>query len=70
MPTVGRQGGFEARLSSGGVAYARAHRGVTPYEAELAQRVVGMSAITTQADAMKAFGRILGQGARGCQSVC
>ena len=36
---------------------------MTPFEAELSQRAVGLSAVTTQADAMKAFGRTLGQGA-------
>lgn len=62
-PTVGKNGGFEVVLASGGRAYASARRGVTAFEAELSQRVVGLSAVTTQADAMKAFGRVLGQGA-------
>ncbi len=63
IPRVGREGGFTVCIASGGVAYAPARRGVTPFEAELSQRVVGLSAVTTQADAMKAFGRTLGQGA-------
>ena len=63
LPQVGREGGFTVCISSGGVAYAPARRGVTPFEAELSQRAVGLSAVTTQADAMKAFGRTLGQGA-------
>lgn len=63
IPQVGREGGFTVCIASGGVAYASARRGVTPFEAELSQRAVGLSAVTTQADAMKAFGRTLGQGA-------
>ena len=63
VPSVGRDGGFEVKLVSGGTAFAPARRGVTPFEAELSQRAVGLSAVTTQADAMKAFGRMLGQGA-------
>ncbi len=63
IPQVGRNGGFTVCTASGGMAYAPARRGVTPFEAELSQRVVGLSAVTTQADAMKAFGRTLGQGA-------
>ena len=63
IPQVGRRGGFTVCTASGGTAYASARRGVTPFEADLAQRVLGQSAVTTQADAMKAFGRILGQGA-------
>ncbi len=63
VPHIGKNGGFTVCLASGGVAYASARRGVTPFEAELSQRVVGCSAITTQAGAMRAFGRILGQGA-------
>ena len=63
IPQVGREGGFTVCIASGGVAYAPARRGVTPFEAELSQRAVGLSAVTTQADAMKAFGRTLGQGA-------
>lgn len=60
---TGMNGGFEVHTASGGRAYAPALRGVTPFEAELAQRAVGLSAITTQAAAMHAFGRTLGQGA-------
>ncbi len=63
VPTVGQTGGFEVKLASGGIAYAAARRGVTPFEAELSQKAVGLSAVTTQADAMKVFGRVLGQGA-------
>lgn len=59
----GRNGGFAVETAAGGRAFAPARRGVTPFEAQLAQRVAGLSAVTTQADAMRAFGRILGQGA-------
>ena len=63
-PVTGRTGaGFAVETVAGGRAFAPARRGVTPFEAELSQRAVGLSAVTTQADAMKAFGRILGQGA-------
>ena len=62
-PTVGKAGGFTVRLVSGGCASATAGRGVTPSEADLSFRVEGLSAVTTQADAVHAFGRILGQGA-------
>ena len=63
-PVTGRSGaGFAVETAAGGRAFASARRGVTPFEAELSQRAVGLSAVTTQADAMKAFGRILGQGA-------
>ena len=62
-PTVGKAGGFTVHTASGGCAWAPAGRGVTPTEAELSERVVGLSAVTTQADAVHAFGRMLGQGA-------
>lgn len=62
-PTVGKAGGFTVHTTSGGCAWAPAGRGVTPTEAELSERVVGLSAVTTQADAVHAFGRMLGQGA-------
>lgn len=60
---VGMEGSFTVETASGGVATATARRGVTPYEARLAQAVVGEQAICTQALAVRAFGRILGQGA-------
>ncbi len=60
---TGVQGGFTVRTVAGGEATAYARRGVTPYEAELSQRVVGKEAVCTQALSMYAFGRTLGQGA-------
>lgn len=63
IPKIGKEGGFEVHLASGGSAYASARRGVTPFEGELAKKIEGHSAVTTQTLAMKAFGRILGQGA-------
>lgn len=60
---TGKEGGFTVHTAAGGSAFAAARRGVTSFEAELAQRAVGLSAITTQATVMKVFGRILGQGA-------
>lgn len=60
---VGQQGGFTVKTASGASAFASARRGVTPFEAQLAQRVVGLPAVCTQALAMRAFGRVLGQGA-------
>lgn len=60
---VGQKGSFTVRTASGGEATSSPRRGVTVFEAELAQRVVGEVAICSQALAMKAFGRILGQGA-------
>lgn len=59
----GQQGSFTVRTASGGQASSRPRRGITPFEAELAQRIVGQPAVCTQALAMQAFGRILGQGA-------
>lgn len=60
---TGVQGGFVVETVSGGRGEARARRGVTPYEARLAQMIVGEQAVCTQALAVRAFGRILGQGA-------
>lgn len=60
---AGRQGQFKVLTASGGIGIASPRRGITPFEAELAQRCIGEQAICTQALAMKCFGRTLGQGA-------
>ncbi len=60
---TGMKGSFTVHTASGGVASSSPRRGITAFEAELAQRVVGEQAVCSQALAMKAFGRILGQGA-------
>lgn len=60
---VGKHGSFTVHTASGGCASASPRRGITPFEAELAQRIVGEQAICSQTLAMKAFGRTLGQGA-------
>lgn len=60
---TGVRGGFVVETVSGGRGEARARRGVTPYEARLAQMIVGEQAVCTQALAVRSFGRILGQGA-------
>lgn len=59
----GLKGCITVKTASGGSASAIPRRGLTKYEAELAQRVVGEQAVCTQALAMKAYGRIMGQGA-------
>lgn len=56
-------GWITVRVKGGGEGRARARRGVTPYEVELMQRVIGFDARFTQAAAFRAFGRIYGQGA-------
>lgn len=61
--TTGVDGAFRVRTSTGGIGTACARRGITPFEAELAQRCVGEQAVCTQALSMKCFGRTLGQGA-------
>ena len=60
---TGRKGRFEVETASGGKGSAAARRGITTAEARLAQFVVGLQAICTQALASTAFGRIYGQGA-------
>lgn len=50
------------RTSGGGVGKTFARRGITPYEAELMQRVLEHDGIYTQKLAVKAFGRMYGQG--------
>lgn len=60
---VGIQGGFIVETAAGGRGQAWARRGITPYEARLAQAVLGEQAVCTQALAVRAFGRIMGQGA-------
>lgn len=60
---AGLDGRFTVLTASGGEGTAIARRGITPQEKVLAQRVVGEEAICTQALAVKAYGRILGQGA-------
>jgi hypothetical protein len=47
----------------GGAGSAEARRGVTPAEAEIAQRGVGRDALFTQRTAVEVFGRMYGQGA-------
>lgn len=59
----GRHGRFRVTTAAGGVGEAAPRRGITPFEAELAQRCVGEQAVCTQSLAMKCFGRTLGQGA-------
>lgn len=53
---------FIVTTVGGGIGKAYARRGITPYEAELAQRVVGHDGVCSQALAFRAFGRIYGQG--------
>lgn len=60
---TGLNGFFEVETAAGGVGRASARRGITPDEARLAQHVVGRDAVCTQALAVEAFGRMLGQGA-------
>lgn len=59
----GVNGFFEVETVSGGIGRARARRGITAFEAQLAQRAVDMDATCSQTVAMACFGRILGQGA-------
>ena len=60
---VGQKGSFTVKTACGGTATSSPRRGVTPYEAQLVQRIVGQEAICSQTLAMTAFGRMLGQGA-------
>ncbi|MBQ9240890.1 MAG: hypothetical protein IJ164_06080 [Duodenibacillus sp.] len=60
---TGRRGSFTVRTAAGGCAQSAPRRGITPYEARLAQYVVGKQAVCSQALSMEAFGRTLGQGA-------
>ncbi len=60
---AGKNGFFRVRTAAGGEGFASPRRGITPFEAELAQRVVGQPAVCSQALSMMAFGRTLGQGA-------
>ena len=46
----------------GGKGAARARRGITPFEAELMQRAIGMDTQLSQRVAFRTFGRIYGQG--------
>ncbi len=48
--------------ASGGRGTGSARRGITPFEAELVQRAVGLDAQYSQAVAFTTFGRIYGQG--------
>ena len=59
----GMSGSFTVHTASGGVASSSPRRGITAFEADLAQRVVGEQAVCSQALSMKAYGRTLGQGA-------
>ncbi len=54
---------FEVKTQAGGVGVASARRGITPEEERLAQYIVGRQAVNSQALAVMALGRILGQGA-------
>ncbi len=54
---------FEVRTACGGVGKGFARRGITQAEKRLSQYVIGKPAINSQALAMEAFGRMLGQGA-------
>ena len=56
-------GEITVTLPSGGCGTAKARRGFTPAEQELAQRAVGQDATFTQNVAVHTFGRIYGQGA-------
>lgn len=49
--------------AGGGVGMARVRRGITPYEAALVQRAIGMDGLLSQHVAFAACGRIYGQGA-------
>jgi len=55
-------GEIRVRTNGGGVGVAKARRGVTPWEAELLARAVGLDCVYSQAVAFKVFGRIYGQG--------
>lgn len=50
------------RTKEGGVGVATARRGVTPWEAELLLRAVGLDSAYSQAAAFRVFGRVYGQG--------
>ncbi|MBN1472564.1 MAG: hypothetical protein JW925_12345 [Syntrophaceae bacterium] len=56
-------GAITVVTAGGGKGTGRARRGITPFEAELVQRAVGLDAQYSQAAAFKTFGRIYGQGA-------
>lgn len=56
-------GEIAVRTRDGGEGRAKARRGLTPHELELLARVEGMDGLYSQAVALKAFGRIYGQGA-------
>lgn len=60
---AGVEGSFSVRTAAGGIGTAAPRRGITPFEADLAQRCVGEQAVCTQALSMQCFGRTLGQGA-------
>lgn len=54
---------FTVVTKEGGIGTAKARRGITKQEAELAKRAIGLDAIYTQNAALNTFGRIYGQGA-------
>ena len=60
---TGTRGSFTVRTAAGGEATSSPRRGITPFEARLAQAVIGRQAVCSQALSMYAFGRTLGQGA-------
>lgn len=51
------------KTQDGGSGSAKARRGITPYEENLARQVIGLDAVYSQSAAFSAFGRIYGQGA-------
>lgn len=53
---------FTVTTVDGGIGKAYARRGITPYEADIANRVVGTDAVYNQLSVLTAFGRIYGQG--------
>lgn len=55
-------GEIRVETKGGGVGVATARRGVTPWEAELLLRAVGLDSVYAQAAAFRVFGRIYGQG--------
>ena len=55
-------GEIRVETKGGGVGVATARRGVTPWEAELLLRAVGLDSVYGQAAAFRVFGRIYGQG--------
>jgi hypothetical protein len=55
---------IEIVTTGGGTGRAVARRGFTPFEAELAQRAVGLDGLFSQGIAFRCMGRVYGQGVR------